>query len=69
MSKFPQTSREDVLPSKNSFSKKSHQESFNEAMSPPNTPSMKRFERKSSINPYADYCSDSNESEPDSDDY
>jgi hypothetical protein len=61
MSKFPVTSRTDVLPSENSFAKKkigSDWGAETSAANLPNTPSMKQFERKSSFNPYADYCDD-----------
>lgn len=57
--KFPVTERTDVLPSDNSFPKKSIGKDWgasNEAMNKPNTPSMEQYERVSSVNLYADYC-------------
>lgn len=60
-SDFPVTKRTDVLPSANSFDKKSIGKDWgaeNSAANDPNTPSMSAYKHKVSINPYADYCDD-----------
>jgi len=56
VSKYPVTSRTDVLPSKESFPKKTKGESFDEAMNAPNDP-KKRHSPESSNVTY-DYCNE-----------
>lgn len=60
--KFPVTERTDVLPSENPqhYKKKIGADwgATNEAGNDPNTPSMKTYKGKSSVNLYADYQKD-----------
>ncbi len=54
--KYPVTKRSDIPFGDIPSVKKKHGESFEDAAHDPNTPSMKRYHGKSSINPYLDYC-------------
>lgn len=57
--KFPQTSRTDILPEKNSFPSKSIGKDWgatNEAANAPNTPSMSQAKDNPSPNLIANYC-------------
>lgn len=66
MSDFPVTKRTDVLPSENSFPKKSIGKDWggeDEAANPPNTPTMGFAKHKTSTNLICDYDQEINENE------